>query len=82
MRSLCDEHSTARFAYLARRVGRDVAEQLQADTLRASIQSYPTFDPSRRPWGWSGRARSVVEAALTPVKRWRRVQSEIRNQPP
>ena len=47
MRSLYDEHSTRLFAYLARRVGRDVAEDLLAETFRAAIQSYPTFDPSR-----------------------------------
>jgi RNA polymerase sigma factor (sigma-70 family) len=47
MRSLYDGHAAQLFAYLARRVGRDVAEDLLAETFRAAIQSYPTFDPSR-----------------------------------
>ena len=47
MRSLYDEHAAQLFSYLARRVGRDVAEDLLAETFRAAIQSYPSFDPSR-----------------------------------
>lgn len=47
MRSLYDDHSRILFAYLARRVGRDVGEDLLAETFRAAIESYPTYDASR-----------------------------------
>ena len=47
MRSLYDDHAGSLLAYLARRVGRDVGEDLLAETFRVAIESYPTFDASR-----------------------------------
>jgi RNA polymerase sigma factor (sigma-70 family) len=47
MRLLYDDNSGVLFAYLARRVGRDVGEDLLAETFRAAIESYPGFDASR-----------------------------------
>ena len=47
VRSLYEDHSGSLFAYLARRVGRDVGEDLLAETFRAAIESYPTFDAAR-----------------------------------
>ncbi len=47
VRSMYTEHATSLFAYLARRVGRELAEDLLAETFRAAIESYPTFDSAR-----------------------------------
>lgn len=47
VRSLYEDNSRSLFAYLARRVGRDVGEELLAETFRAAIESYPTFDAAR-----------------------------------
>ena len=47
IRALYDDHSPSLYAYLARRVGRDVGEDLLAETFRAAIESYPTFDAAR-----------------------------------
>ncbi len=42
-----DDHAGSLFAYFARRVGRELAEDLLAETFRAAIDSYPTFDHTR-----------------------------------
>jgi len=47
VRSMYDDHAASLFAYLARRVGREFAEDLLAETFRAAIDSYPRFDPTR-----------------------------------
>ena len=47
VRSMYDDHSASLFAYLARRLGREFAEDLLAETFRAAIDSYPRFDPTR-----------------------------------
>jgi RNA polymerase sigma factor (sigma-70 family) len=47
VRALYDDHAAGVFAYLARRVGRDLAEDLLAETFRAAIESYATFDATR-----------------------------------
>jgi RNA polymerase sigma factor (sigma-70 family) len=47
MRRLYTEHSAALFVYLSRRVGRDLAEDLLAETFRVAMESYPTFDGRR-----------------------------------
>ncbi len=47
IRILYDDHARSLFAYLARRVGRDLAEDLLADTYRAALESYRTFDSER-----------------------------------
>lgn len=47
VRSMYDDHAARVFAYLARRVGSDLAEDLLAETFRVAIESYPTFDSSR-----------------------------------
>lgn len=44
MRSLYDEHGDALLSYFARRVGRDLAEDLLAETFRAAIESRGSFD--------------------------------------
>ena len=53
MRSLYDEHGDALLSYFARRVGRDLAEDLLAETFRAAIESRASFDGrlgSRKGW--------------------------------
>lgn len=53
MRSLYDEHGDALLSYFARRVGRDLAEDLLAETFRAAIESRASFDARRgSPKGW------------------------------
>ena len=47
VRSMYDEHAASVFAYLARRVGRELAADLLAETFRVAIESLPNFDPSR-----------------------------------
>jgi RNA polymerase sigma factor (sigma-70 family) len=47
VRSMYDEHAASLFAYLARRVGRDLAEDLLAETFRAAIESRSSFDSAR-----------------------------------
>lgn len=44
---LYSDHAAALFAYLARRVGRTLAEDLVAETFRVAIESSPTFDADR-----------------------------------
>lgn len=44
MSKLYRDHSGDLFAYLARRVGRQRAEDLLADTFRSAIESYATFE--------------------------------------
>jgi len=47
MRCLYDEHGDALLSYFARRVGRDLAEDLLAETFRAAIESRASFDNHR-----------------------------------
>jgi RNA polymerase sigma factor (sigma-70 family) len=47
VRSMYDDHAAILFAYFARRVGRELAEDLLAETFRAAIESHPTFDSAR-----------------------------------
>ena len=47
VRSMYDDHAGSLFSYLARRVGRELAEDLLAETFRAAIESYSAFDSSR-----------------------------------
>ena len=42
-----DDCAASLFAYLARRVGRELAEDLLAETFRAAIESYSKFDSTR-----------------------------------
>lgn len=46
-RSMYVQHSEALFGYLASRVGRDLAEDLLAETFQAAIESYHSFDVNR-----------------------------------
>lgn len=45
--SMYAQHSGPLFQYFARRVGRDLAEDLLADTFHTAIKSYNSFDASR-----------------------------------
>lgn len=47
VRSMYDDHAGSLFAYLARRVGRDLAEDLVAETFRAAIEAHSSFDSAR-----------------------------------
>ena len=47
VRSMYDDCAAILFAYLARRVGRELAEDLLAETFRAAIESYSKFDSTR-----------------------------------
>jgi len=46
-RLVYDEHAGDLFGFLARRVGRDLGEDLLADTFEAAIGSVERFDPAR-----------------------------------
>ncbi len=47
IRAMYDDHARGVFAYLARRVGRDLAEDLLAETYRIALETYPRFDHER-----------------------------------
>ncbi len=47
VRRLYAEHSGDLFAYLARRVGRTLSEDLLAETFRVAMESYSAFDQRR-----------------------------------
>lgn len=67
------DHGADLFRYLARRVGRDQAEDLLADAFRSAIESYDRFDPSRgseRVWLY-GIASNVLR------HHWRREQRHL-----
>lgn len=46
-RTLYEQHAESLFGYLASRVGRELAEDLLAQTFQAAIESYGSFDPAR-----------------------------------
>ncbi len=73
VRTMYDDHSGDLFAYLARRVGRQRAEDLLADTFRSAIESYATFDPVR------GSARGWLFGIATNLVRhyWRDEQQRL-----
>lgn len=53
VRALYDEHAPALHAYLTRRIGRDLADDLLADTFRIAIEEWTSYDPdigSARNW--------------------------------
>jgi RNA polymerase sigma-70 factor (ECF subfamily) len=73
VRHLYDKHSRDLFAYLARRVGRDLAEDLLAETFRVLIESYGTYDRQRgseRMWLY-GIATNLVR------RHWRTEQRRL-----
>jgi RNA polymerase sigma-70 factor (ECF subfamily) len=46
-RTMYLQHAESLFGYLASRVGRDLAEDLLAQTFQVAIESYGSFDPAR-----------------------------------
>lgn len=53
LRRMYDDHAGDVFGYLARRVGRQLAEDLTAETFRRAVENASTFDPelgNRRAW--------------------------------
>ena len=53
LRRMYDDHAGDVFGYLARRVGRQLAEDLTAETFRRAVEHASTFDPergNRRAW--------------------------------
>jgi len=53
VREMYERHAGDLFSYLVRRVGRQPAEDLLAETFKAAIESSSTFDPalgSKRAW--------------------------------
>lgn len=67
-------HSEALFNYLARRVGREIAEDLVAETFRAAIESSESFDERR------GDGRSWLFGIATNLARrhWRTEAQRLR----
>jgi RNA polymerase sigma-70 factor (ECF subfamily) len=47
IRSMYVQHADSLFGYLSSRVGRDLAEDLLAQTFQVAIESYASFDPAR-----------------------------------
>lgn len=62
-----DEHGQAVYAYLARRVGEELARDLAAETFRVALQQFDRFDPGR------GSARAWLFGIATNLLRhhWR-----------
>jgi len=74
MNKMYRDHSGDLFAYLARRVGRQRAEDLLADTFRSAIESYATFESgpgNERGWLF-GIATNLVR------RHWRDEQQRLR----
>lgn len=72
-RRLYDGHAADLFAYVARRVGRDLAEDLIGETFRVAIEAWATFDPRRgseRMWLY-GIATNLVR------RHWRTEQRRL-----
>jgi RNA polymerase sigma-70 factor, ECF subfamily len=73
-RVVYSEHADGLFVYLARRVGRDLAEDLLADTFVEAMASVSSFDPERgsmRTWLF-GIASNLVR------RHWRTEERRIR----
>lgn len=47
LRRMYNDHAADVFGYLARRVGRQLAEDLTAETFRRAVENASTFDPVR-----------------------------------
>lgn len=45
--AMYEQHADVLFSYLARRVGRDLAEDLLAEVFHSAIESYASFDSAR-----------------------------------
>ena len=74
VRALYEGHAGELFAYFARRVGRDLAEDLLADTFREAISSSAAFDERR------GSARAWLFGIGSNLLRrhWRTEQRRLR----
>lgn len=73
-RSVYNDHAPDLYGFLARRVGRDLAQDLLADTFEAAIGSAATFDPHRgsmRTWLF-GIASNLVR------RHWRSEERRLR----
>ncbi len=70
VRVLYDDHAPSLHRYLDRRVGRDIADDLLADTFRIAIEGWTTYDPE------SGSARNWLYGIATNLVRrhWRTEQ--------
>lgn len=68
--AMFDEHAPAVFAFAARRIGRDLAQDVTADTFRVAVESAGSFDPSR------GSSRSwLLGIAANHIRRYWRSES-------
>ena len=68
--AMFDEHARAVFAFAARRIGRDLAQDVTADTFRVAVESAGSFDPSR------GSSRSwLLGIAANHIRRYWRSES-------
>lgn len=68
------DHAETLFNYLARRVGRQIAEDLVAETFRSALESHDTFDPD------VGDGRSWLFGIATNLARrhWRTEAQRLR----
>lgn len=68
------DHAETLFNYLARRVGRQIAEDLVAETFRTAIESHGTFDPD------VGNSRAWLFGIATNLARrhWRTEAQRLR----
>lgn len=67
--AMFDQHAPAVFAFAARRLGRDLAQDVTADTFRIAVESVGAFDPDR------GSARSwLIGIAANQIRRYWRTE--------
>ncbi|GAB1516237.1 sigma-70 family RNA polymerase sigma factor [Actinophytocola sp. KF-1] len=72
--TLFDEHAGALHAYLARRVGDEVADDLVSETFLVALQQRHTYDPARagvRPWLYGIATNLLRRHVRQEVRGWR-----------
>ncbi|WP_329249778.1 RNA polymerase sigma factor [Actinoallomurus sp. NBC_01490] len=71
---LYDQHFHEIYRYIAGRLGRDVADDIAADTFVVALRKRDTFDASRggvRPWLFGIATRLVAEHRRKEIRRYR-----------
>jgi DNA-directed RNA polymerase specialized sigma24 family protein len=72
--ALYDRHFTDIYRYIAGRLGRDVADDIAADTFVVALRRWHTFDAARggvRPWLFGIATRLVAQHRRQEVRRYR-----------
>lgn len=71
--ALYDQHFTDIYRYVAGRLGRDVADDIAADTFLVALRRWHTFDAARavRPWLFGIATRLVAQHRRQEMRRYR-----------